>query len=31
MLPGRLSVTKGVKCYQGDLVLPGGFSVIWGI
>ena len=28
MLPRGLSVTRGIKCYQGDTMLPGGFSVI---
>ena len=31
MLSGGLSVNRGIKCYLGDLVLPGGLSVIWGI
>ena len=31
MLLERFSVTSGIKCNQGDLVLSGGFSVIWGI
>ena len=31
MLSGGFSVTRGIKCYLGDLVLPGRLNVIRGI
>ena len=31
MLSGGFSVTSGINCYLGDLVLPVGLFVIWGI
>ena len=30
MLPGGFSVTRGIYCYLGDLVLPGGYLVLLG-
>ena len=31
IIPGGLSVTRGIKCYQGDSMLPGRSSVTKGI